>query len=86
MLAYPASCRPQAWAVAAALPMLVAALGLRADVPAGELRVSPDPAFGHWFPLRVEGLRVGGHPLTVEVDTHGEATVATEAALRVVTG
>jgi len=85
VLAYPASCRPQAWAAAAVLPMLSAALGLRADVPAGELRVSPDPAFRHWFPLTVEGLRVAGHTVTVEVDAEGRATVTTRAPLRVVT-
>ncbi|GAB3708805.1 amylo-alpha-1,6-glucosidase [Nocardiopsis oceani] len=83
VLAYPASCRPQAWAAASVLPLLSAALGLRADVPAGELRVSPDPAFAHWFPLTVDGLRVGGHAVTVEVDSEGKPSVYTDAPLRV---
>ena len=50
-LAYPASCRPQAWAAAAALVVLRAALGLHADVPAGTLTIRPDAGFAVLFPL-----------------------------------
>ncbi len=83
VLAYPASCRPQAWAAAAPVTMLVAALGLRPDVPAGTLTVAPDPAFGSWFPLRVEGLRVAGRPLSVTVSADRRVEVETDAPLTV---
>lgn len=86
VLAYPAACRPQAWSAAAVIALLQTALGLTADVPAGTLRVAPDPAFAGWFPLRVEGLRVAGHPLSVSVDAAGRADVRTSAPLTVRTG
>ncbi|QNG36457.1 amylo-alpha-1,6-glucosidase [Geodermatophilaceae bacterium NBWT11] len=74
-LAYPASCRPQAWSAAAAVAVLSAVLGLRPDVPAGRLTVAPlRPA-----PLgavRVEGLRVGDDAVTVAVTASGEVEVA----------
>jgi glycogen debranching enzyme len=85
VLAYPASCRPQAWSAAAAIAMLQAALGLEADVPRGVLRVAPSAAFADWFPLRVEGLRVAGHAVTVEVDTAGSVRVETSAPVTVET-
>ncbi|WP_053205357.1 glycogen debranching N-terminal domain-containing protein [Jiangella muralis] len=85
VLAYPAACRPQAWSAATVVALLQAALGLTADVPGGRLRVAPDPAFADWFPLRVEGLRVAGHPLTVAVDAAGHADVRTSAPLTVET-
>ncbi|WP_203453423.1 glycogen debranching N-terminal domain-containing protein [Jiangella aurantiaca] len=83
VLAYPAACRPQAWSAATVVALLQAALGLTADVPAGTLRVAPDPAFADWFPLRVEGLRVAGHPLAVAVDASARADVRTSAPLTV---
>ncbi|RIQ20929.1 amylo-alpha-1,6-glucosidase [Jiangella rhizosphaerae] len=86
VLAYPAACRPQAWSAATVVALLQAALGLTADAPAGTLRVAPDPAFAGWFPLRVEGLRVVGHPLAVTVDAAGRADVRTSAPLTVETG
>jgi glycogen debranching enzyme len=82
VLAYPAACRPQAWSAAAAIVLVQAALGLSADVPAGQLRVAPDPAFAAWFPMRVQGLRVAGHDVEVEVDAAGEARVRTGAPAR----
>lgn len=82
-LAYPASCRPQAWSAAVAVALVGAALGLEADVPDGHLTVRIRPEFADWFPLRVEGLRVAGHPLTVEVDADGTAVVETTAPLEV---
>jgi glycogen debranching enzyme len=81
VLAYPAACRPQAWSAAAAITMLQAALGLEADVPRGVLQVAPSAAFADWFPLRVEGLRVAGHAVTVDVDAAGAARVETSAPL-----
>jgi hypothetical protein len=55
------------------------------DVPAGRLRVAPPAAFAAWFPLRVSGLDVAGHPLTIEVDPDGRPTVTTDAPLAVET-
>ncbi|GAA4203853.1 amylo-alpha-1,6-glucosidase [Actinocatenispora rupis] len=84
VLAYPASCRPQAWAATAPVALLTAALGLRPDVPNGTLTVRPDPAFASWFPLTATDLRVAGHPLTVTVDAAGTVRVDTTAPLTVV--
>jgi glycogen debranching enzyme len=86
VVAYPAACRPQAWSAAASIALVQAALGLRADVPAGELTVRPDPAFAGWFPMHVTGLQVAGHDLAVTVDASGAARVATDAPVRVVPG
>jgi hypothetical protein len=83
VLAYPAACRPQAWSAASAVTLLQAALGLSADVPAGMLTVHPDPAFASWYPLRVTGLVVAGHPLEVTVDPAGAARASTDAPLTV---
>ncbi len=84
-LAYPASCRPQAWAAAASLVVLRAALGLHADVPAGTLTIRPDAGFAVLFPLAVTGLRVGQHVLDIHVDDAGCPTVDTTAPLTLVT-
>jgi glycogen debranching enzyme len=85
LLDYPAACRPQAWSAAAVVVLIRAALGLDVDVPAGRLRVAPPAAFAAWFPLRVSGLDVAGHPLTIEVDPDGRPTVTTDAPLAVET-
>jgi glycogen debranching enzyme len=82
VLAYPAACRPQAWSAAGAIALVQAALGLSADVPAGELRVGPHRGFADWFPMRVTGLCVAGHDLEVEVEADGTARVTTEAPVR----
>ncbi|HEY8471735.1 MAG TPA: glycogen debranching N-terminal domain-containing protein [Natronosporangium sp.] len=79
-LAYPASCRPQAWSAAAPLALLQAALGLAVDVPDGTVEVRPRPEFAAWFPLRISGLRVAGRPLEVTVDAAGRLTGSTPAA------
>ena len=81
VLAYPAACRPQAWSAAAAAALLTAALGLRADVPGGQLRVEPAAAFAGWFPLSVRGLRVAGTRLDISVDASGGVDVDTAAEL-----
>ena len=81
VLAYPAACRPQAWSAAAAAALLTAALGLRADVPAGQLRVEPAAAFAGWFPLTARGLRVAGARLDISVDAAGGVDVDTAAEL-----
>lgn len=67
---YPASCRPQAWAAASAGALVSILLGLRADVPAGRIHLSP-LAGAPFGALTVEGLRVAGEPLRVEVDSQG---------------
>jgi glycogen debranching enzyme len=61
---YPAACRPQAWSAAAAVAVLSARLGLRADAPAGRFEVDPDPAAGA---LRIHGLRFAGSSRDVAV-------------------
>jgi glycogen debranching enzyme len=61
---YPAACRPQAWSAAAAVAVLSARLGLRADAPAGRLDVDPDPSAGA---MHVEGLRFAGAPRDLSV-------------------
>jgi len=58
-VAYPVACSPQAWAAASPFLLLRALLGIEADAPNRELRVTK-PSLPH--PVRrlmVEGLRVG---------------------------
>jgi glycogen debranching enzyme len=71
---YPASCRPQAWSAASAGVLITTSLGLRADLPGGTLDVRPvRPApFGA---VRVEGIRLGPHTLSVDVNRDGEVSV-----------
>jgi len=83
LLDYPSTCRPQAWSAASALVLVRAALGLAADVPNGRLTVRPAPEFAAWFPMRVEGLRVAGAELTVEVDAEGRAEVRSEVPVEI---
>ncbi|MCC6617611.1 MAG: amylo-alpha-1,6-glucosidase [Chloroflexi bacterium] len=86
VLAYPAACRPIAWAAAAPIALLQAALGIDPDVPAGRLRVAPHAAFSAWFPLRIGGLRIAGQHLSVAVSTDGRTTVETDAPIAVEAG
>ncbi|HKQ41130.1 MAG TPA: glycogen debranching N-terminal domain-containing protein, partial [Pseudonocardia sp.] len=53
-VAYPASCRPQAWSAAAAVELLRVVLGLTVDVPAGVVTLRPPT------PSPVGALEVGG--------------------------
>jgi glycogen debranching enzyme len=69
---YPGACRPQAWAAAAAVTVLQAMLGLRVDVPRGEVQVRPLPGMGT---LDVTGLRIGGRTVRITVDRSGSAQV-----------
>ncbi|MFG3688757.1 glycogen debranching N-terminal domain-containing protein [Micromonospora sp. NPDC047740] len=71
---YPAACRPQAWAAAAAVLLLQAGVGIYPDVPGGQVRLSPlaGPELGA---LAVDGLRVAGAPVAVQVDASGRPTV-----------
>ncbi|HET9379260.1 MAG TPA: glycogen debranching N-terminal domain-containing protein [Streptomyces sp.] len=83
--AYPASCRPQAWAAAASVLVLQATLGLTADVPGGTLTTASGPAAAH-APLTVRGLRVRGERLDVSVAADGTVSVTAPEGLDVVTG
>ncbi|MDG4823659.1 glycogen debranching N-terminal domain-containing protein [Asanoa sp. WMMD1127] len=71
---YPAACRPQAWAAAAGITLLHAAVGLRPDVPAGTVSVTPlkDAPLGA---VSVRGLRIGEASVDVAVAADGTATV-----------
>jgi glycogen debranching enzyme len=73
-LAYPASCRPQAWAAASSVSVLAAVLGLRPDVPAGRLDVRPlRPApVGS---VQARGLTVGGARVDVLLGADGGVEV-----------
>ncbi|GAA1518659.1 amylo-alpha-1,6-glucosidase [Kribbella lupini] len=71
---YPLSCRPQAWAAASAVAVIVAALGIEPNVPAGTLDITPASDFP-WQSLRLHGVRVGERTLTVEY-THGSLTLS----------
>ncbi|GAA5200435.1 glycogen debranching N-terminal domain-containing protein [Rugosimonospora acidiphila] len=71
---YPAACHPQAWSAAASVAILQAALGLEADVPAGELRVRPI-AGAPLGAIRAGGLRVAGRPVEVALDADGRIDV-----------
>ncbi|NIK59708.1 glycogen debranching N-terminal domain-containing protein [Kribbella shirazensis] len=70
---YPLSCRPQAWAAASAVAVLVAALGIEPDVPGGTLTINPATS-APWQTLELGGLRVGDETLTVRLQD-GEATI-----------
>ncbi len=75
--AYPASCRPQAWAAAAAGALVQALLGLEVDVPAGQLTVTPPgPRPGGAGPrLHVDGLVAGERTFSAGVDASGAGYV-----------
>ncbi|WP_164984106.1 MGH1-like glycoside hydrolase domain-containing protein [Oerskovia turbata] len=73
-LAYPTACSPQAWAATTAVSLVTSALGLRVDVPAGVVELTPArPAL--LGALSVRGLRIGGGTLDVDVDASGDLTV-----------
>jgi glycogen debranching enzyme len=75
---YPPSCRPQAWAAAAAGALVQAVLGLEVDVPAGSVRISParrharrSPA----TPIRVDGLVAGHETFSAGLNPDGSGFV-----------
>jgi glycogen debranching enzyme len=81
---YPGACRPQAWAAAAAVVVLQAALGLAVDLPAGDVRLRPLGQFG---PLEASGLRIAGRSVSIAVDRTGAVRVSgVPSPLRVTTG
>lgn len=63
---YPASCRPQAWAAAAAVAVVATLVGVRPDVPGGAIAFQPLPG-GGWNGLTVRGFRVGTDALDVRL-------------------
>ena len=69
-VAYPTSCSPQAWASAAPLLALRAALGVEVDVPAGRVSAAPGlpPSM---LPLRVDSLRLGRARADLAVNADG---------------
>ncbi|MEU9456258.1 glycogen debranching N-terminal domain-containing protein [Streptomyces sp. NPDC048277] len=81
---YPASCRPQAWAAAASVHVLRAALGLEADVPAGTVTVAPTFA-RNYAPLTVNGLQANGDRLDLDVRGDGSVEVTAPGRLAVTT-
>ena len=76
---YPLSCRPQAWAAASAISVLVAALGITPDVPNGTLAVTPAEKLP-WEHLTVSGLIVGGEQLSVQWKDGETAVVKANSA------
>jgi N-terminal domain of (some) glycogen debranching enzymes/Amylo-alpha-1,6-glucosidase len=75
--AYPASCRPQAWAAAAAGALVQARLGLDVDVPAGRVTVTPPPRRpgGAGPRLHVDGLVAGARTFSAGIDADGAGYV-----------
>lgn len=83
VVAYPAACRPQAWAAASAVVLLSSVLGLDPDAPAGVLRVRPavpSPVGS----LEVSGLQVAGGSLSIAIGSDGELRVVSAPASLVV--
>ncbi len=64
---YPLSCRPQAWAAASAVAVVVAAFGIEPDVPGGTLAINPADSVP-WEVLELGGLRVGGETLSLRFE------------------
>lgn len=71
---YPASCRPQAWAAASAVPLMLSTLGLTPQGP-GLLPIVPAKVPVPFGACKFEGLQAGGLTFGVEVDRRGAATV-----------
>ncbi len=75
---YPAACRPQAWAAAAAGALIQAVLGLDVDVPAGAVHVTP-LRLGTRFPpasLQVTGLVAGQQTFGAGIGADGAGYVS----------
>jgi glycogen debranching enzyme len=72
-VAYPASCRPQAWSAAAAVELLRLVLGLTVDVAAGVVTLRP-PTPSPVGAVQVRGLPVGGGHLDVSINRDGHVT------------
>ncbi len=66
---YPTACSPQAWASAAPLLLITSFLGLRPDVPARTLRLTPRLP-RRWGSVTVAGLQLG--PAWITLTASGE--------------
>jgi hypothetical protein len=82
---YPPSCRPQAWATAAAGALVQARLGLDVDVPARTVRLSPARLQTQFppVPLRVDGLVAGDETFSAGIDAAGSGYVSDLSLARV---
>jgi glycogen debranching enzyme len=78
---YPLSCRPQAWAAASAVAVVVAALGIEPHVPNGTLAVTPAEPFP-WRRLEIRGLKLGGEALSLQVSEGHVSVLECPADLR----
>jgi hypothetical protein len=75
---YPPSCRPQAWATAAAGALVQATLGLDVNVPAGTVSLAPARLQTQFppVPLRVDGLVAGSETFSAGIDADGSGYVS----------
>lgn len=73
-LPYPASCRPQAWAAASLIPMMLATLRLTPQGP-GTLPTAAASVPTPFGAFSVEGLRAGDRTFRIDVDQDGTPTV-----------
>ncbi|HEX3814962.1 MAG TPA: glycogen debranching N-terminal domain-containing protein [Mycobacteriales bacterium] len=80
---YPAACRPQAWSAASVVLFLQALLGLRPDAPGGELHLAP-VVDELPVPLHLDGLRIGGRPLGLDLSAAGLLSVNAPEGIKVV--
>lgn len=74
---YPASCRPQAWAAAAAVAVLSGVLGLQPDAGSASLRVATGTT--RFLPLSVGGLKLADQPVSMSIDADGTILAASGA-------
>ncbi len=74
---YPLSCRPQAWAAASAIAVVVAALGIEPDVPGGTLVLNPADSMP-WRSLTLSGLRLGPDRLSLHWQSGPDAGIPGE--------
>ncbi|HEY2552885.1 MAG TPA: glycogen debranching N-terminal domain-containing protein [Streptosporangiaceae bacterium] len=74
---YPAACRPQAWAAAAAGALVQARLGLTISVPDGQVELAPPPVpiGGAGLRVHVDGLVAGEHTFSAGVDQAGQGYI-----------
>ncbi|MBW4095846.1 MAG: amylo-alpha-1,6-glucosidase [Acidobacteria bacterium] len=73
-LPYPASCRPQAWAAASVIPMMLATLRLTPQGP-GALPTAAASVPTPYGAFSVAGLRAGDRTFRIDVDQDGTPTV-----------
>jgi glycogen debranching enzyme len=69
-VSYPTSCSPQAWAAAAPFLLLRTLLRFDPAVPSGKVWCAPQVP-ERLLPLRVEGLHIADHTVSVDVSRAG---------------